>query len=88
MYRGGGFDSGMANASYHVVARSNGNWSVRRQGAARMTRSYPTKQAAINGGRELVVSSGGGSLVIHERDGRVSSRASVSPPPVNGNRAK
>ncbi len=81
----------MANASYHVVARANGSWSVKREGAVRVSESFPTKQAAISGGRKLVVSSGGGSLVVHSKDGRVSSRAEVNPSKpvsINGNHSK
>lgn len=73
--------------SYHVVARSNGNWSVHRVGAARVTKTYATKRDAIAEGKRLSRSSGSGSLIIHGKDGRVVSRLALDPPapPPNGN---
>lgn len=75
----------MAGTKYHVIARSKGNWGVLRNGASRVYRNFATKEAAINNARKLVVSSGGGELVIHTKDGRVSSRSDINPPIGNGN---
>lgn len=70
----------MTKTSYHVYSRANGKWSVKRSGASRASESYPTKSEAIRGARKLVVSSGGGDLIVHDRDGRVISRADIVPP--------
>lgn len=69
----------MAGTRYHVIARSKGNWSVLRNDASRVTRTYSTKVAAINNPRKLVASSGGGELVIHAKDGRVSAMSDIAP---------
>ena len=74
----------MAKTSYHVIARSNGEWSVKRTGATRVSKTFPTKDAAITNAKRLVVSSGGGEVIIHTKDGRVSERGNVIPS-VNAN---
>ncbi len=71
----------MAKKSYHVIAKSNGEWSVKRTGAERATGNFSTKKGAITTARELVTKSGGGELIIHEKDGRVSKRNSYSSDP-------
>jgi len=71
----------MAKKSYHVIAKSNGEWSVKRTGAERATGNFPTKKGAITTARDLVTKSGGGELIIHERDGRVSKRDSYGNDP-------
>ena len=78
----------MAKKSYHVIAKSNGEWSVKRNGADRATGNFPTKKGAVATARTLVTKSGGGELIIHGKDGRVSQRDSYEsdPNPHNGNR--
>jgi hypothetical protein len=71
----------MAKNSYHVIAKSNGEWSVKRTGAERALRNFPTKKGAVTTARELVTKSGGGEIIIHEKDGRVSKRDSFSNDP-------
>ncbi|MEO8073601.1 MAG: DUF2188 domain-containing protein [Acidobacteriota bacterium] len=71
----------MAKKSYHVIAKSDGQWSVKRTGADRVTGNFPTKTRAVTTARELVTKSGGGELIIHERDGRVSKRDSYGNDP-------
>ncbi|MGI8641289.1 MAG: DUF2188 domain-containing protein [Pyrinomonadaceae bacterium] len=71
----------MAKQSYQVVARSNGEWSVKKVGATRATKTFSTKEGAITTARELVTKSGGGELIIHEKDGRVSRRDSYDNDP-------
>jgi len=66
----------MAKNSYHVIAKSNGEWSVKRNGADRATGNFPTKKGAVTTARDLVTKSGGGELIIHGKDGRVSQRDS------------
>ena len=70
----------MAKKSYHVIPKSNGEWSVKRTGAERATGNFPTKKGAVATARELVTKSGG-ELIIHEKDGRVSERNSFGNDP-------
>ncbi|MCD9188470.1 MAG: DUF2188 domain-containing protein [Pyrinomonadaceae bacterium] len=65
----------MAKSSYHVIAKSDGAWSVKRTGAERASGNYPTKAAAVTSAKRLVSKEGGGELIIHGKDGRVSSRS-------------
>ena len=75
------FEVIMANISYHVIARSGGKWSVIRTGAERVSGNFPTKKEAVTNAKRLVTTSGGGELIIHERDGRVSKRDSFGGDP-------
>ncbi len=71
----------MAKNSYHVIPKSNGEWSVKKTGAERATGNFPTKKGAITIAKDLVTKSGGGELIIHEKDGRVSKRNSFANDP-------
>lgn len=79
----------MAKTSYHVIAKSDGSWSVKRTGAERASGIFPTKREAVSTAKRMVTTSGGGELIIHEKDGRVSRRDSFgidpAPPKDNGN---
>lgn len=78
----------MAKKSYHVIAKSNGEWSVKKAGAVRVSENFPTKKEAVTSAKKRVITSGGGELIIHEKDGRVSKRDSYGndpkPPKDNG----
>jgi hypothetical protein len=78
----------MAKNSYHIIAKSNGAWSVKRTGAERASGNYPTKAAAVTNAKRLVTKDGGGELIIHGKDGRVSSRSSFGndPKPLGDNK--
>lgn len=71
----------MAKNSYHVIVKSDGRWNVIKTGAERASGVFPTKKEAITTARELVTKSGGGELIIHEKDGRVSKRDSFGNAP-------
>lgn len=71
----------MAKKSYHVIARSNGEWSVKKTGAERASGIFPTKKDAVTNARRLVIKSGGGELIIHEKDGRIKERDSYGNDP-------
>ena len=64
----------MAKKSYHVIAKSNGSWDVKRTGAERASKSFPTKSEAVKDAGKMLTQSGGGELIIHRTDGRVSRR--------------
>ncbi|MBI5917429.1 MAG: DUF2188 domain-containing protein [Bacteroidetes bacterium] len=53
----------------HIISRFNGGWAVKKQGAARALKIYPTKEDAVLGSYALL--QGGYDLVIHRKDGSV-----------------
>ncbi len=71
----------MAKKSYHVIAKSNGEWSVKKTGAERSSGNFSTKRAAITSARRLVTKDGGGELIVHGKDGTVSRRDSYGNDP-------
>ena len=56
--------------THHVVPNSDGDWDVKRGGAARASSHHDTKQDAIDRGREISRNQGT-ELRIHNRDGRI-----------------
>lgn len=66
----------MEHKSYHIIAKSDGRWNVKKTGAERALGSFSTKREAITTAKRLVTKSGGGELIIHREDGRVSRRNS------------
>ena len=74
----------MSKKSYHVIARSNGDWSVKRTGAER-ARIYPTKTEAEKVAINTLRRTGGGELIIHGKDGRVIKRNSYAGVSVKSN---
>lgn len=63
----------MLRKSYHVIANINGGWNVKRTDAERATRSFASQKDAIEYGRNISKSHSM-DLVIHGRDGRLSSK--------------
>lgn len=53
------------------VSQRGGAWQVRRDGAARATRSFPEKQAAVAAARRVARSNAPSRVVIHRPDGTV-----------------
>ena len=62
----------MARSSHHVVHNPNGGWDVKRGGAQRSSGHYPTKEQAVNAGRQISRNQGT-EFVIHGLDGRIQS---------------
>ena len=62
----------MPGKDVHVVRR-DGKWAVRKAGADRITRSYGTKQEAIDAARGFAINQGS-ALYIHGNDGRICER--------------
>ena len=54
----------------HVVPNPNGGWSVRKYGAERATRVFPSQEAAVAAAR-LLAQAENTDLYIHARDGSV-----------------
>lgn len=70
----------MSRKSYHVIANVNGGWNVKRTDAERATRSFASQKDAIEYGRSISRSHAT-ELVIHGRDGRLSSKESYGKDP-------
>lgn len=70
----------MSRKSYHVIANVNGGWNVKRTDAERATRSFDSQKEAIEYGRSISRSHAT-ELVIHGRDGRLSSKESYGNDP-------
>lgn len=58
----------------HVVPHKDG-WAVKGAGAERATAVYPTKQPAVEKGREIARNNGT-ELLVHGKDGQIQSRDS------------
>jgi len=69
----------MANKGQHVVP-NNGKWSVRRQGASKVTRTFETQREAIDSARSTARNQRT-ELYIHGRDGRIRERDSYGNDP-------
>ena len=55
-------------ANYHIQQNSDGTWGVKQEGASRNSANLSNQQEAIDKGRALTESSGGGELRIHRAD--------------------
>lgn len=56
--------------SYHVVFSHTGAWGVKKYGASRATKCFPTQQEAVDWGR-ILSRKQRTELFIHGEDGRV-----------------
>ncbi|HEU4907120.1 MAG TPA: DUF2188 domain-containing protein [Solirubrobacterales bacterium] len=54
--------------SVHIIQK-DGGWAISREGGTE--KEYATKREAVEAGRDLLRSSGGGEIVTHGRDGRI-----------------
>lgn len=63
----------MAKNSQHVVSNPSGGWSVKREGAVRASRTFPTQGEAVAYGIH-VIQKIKGELVIHRKDGTILSK--------------
>lgn len=70
----------MAKKSYHVIVSPDGGWNVKRTGAKRASGHFSTKAEAVREARTILKKSGG-ELIIHNTDGRISSRDSYGKDP-------
>lgn len=60
----------MAESAHHVVPAPNGGWSVKKAGASRASRRFPTKGAAEIWARRASGATGS-ELVVHNKDGTI-----------------
>lgn len=70
----------MANKNVHVVPRSDGNWSVKREGSKRSSAVTETQAEGIKEGRRLAQESKG-ELAIHGEDGQIREKRSYGNDP-------
>jgi hypothetical protein len=59
-----------AAKSHHVVPTLDGRWGVKKEGADRASKRFPTQAEAISWGRQQSIKERS-ELVIHRRDGMV-----------------
>jgi transcriptional regulator with XRE-family HTH domain len=55
----------------HVVRNDDGGWEVRKPGSDRASAKLSTQADAISRASEIVANSGGGEVVVHNRNGRI-----------------
>ena len=71
----------MRAKAQHVVP-SGRNWSIRKAGSSRATKTFTTQQEAIKKAREIAKQQGT-ELYIHGRDGRIRERDSYGNDPAH-----
>lgn len=61
--------------TYHVIAKIDGGWSVKRAGAERAAKSFDTRREAIAFGRDISRHNSA-ELYIHDLNGRLENKVS------------
>lgn len=69
----------MSRNERHVTRHPDGGWNVAKPGASRASAHHDTQAAAIDRAREIVGNSGGGEVVIHNRQGKIRDSDTVAP---------
>ena len=70
------YGSSMASSNYHIVINSTGSgWSLRKEGAARSLKQFPTQREAITHAAKVARDSSTG-LFIHRADGMIQEKRS------------
>lgn len=70
----------MSKKGQHVVPSPSGGWSVRKTGSSKATKTFPSKQDAIDAAREIARNQKT-ELYVHGRDGRIRQRDSYGSDP-------
>jgi hypothetical protein len=63
----------------HVVPNSDGGWDVKAPHAQRASAHEDTKAAATARARAIVENAGGGQVIPHNKDGRISNPNTIAP---------
>ena len=63
----------------HVVPNPNGGWDIKAPGAQRASAHTDTKAQALQRATEIVHNAGGGQVIPHNLDGRISNPNTVAP---------
>ena len=71
----------MPSNSRHVTPRDGGKdgWDVRKPNAQRASSVHSTQSDAIDAARESLGKSGGGELVLHNRQGQIRKKDTIPP---------
>jgi len=69
----------MATNERHVVPDPDGGWEVVAPGSSQASARYDRQREAIDRAREILRGSGGGELVVHDREGRIREKDTVPP---------
>jgi len=69
----------MSRNERHVTRGSGGGWNVVKPGASRASAHHDTQAGAIDRARKIVHNSGGGEVVIHNRQGQIRDSDTVAP---------
>lgn len=70
----------MGKSNKHVVRNADGSWGVKREGASKNAKNFPTQKDAIKWGTESAKKSNS-ELLIHGRDGKIRERNSYGNDP-------
>jgi hypothetical protein len=70
----------MAKKGQHVVPSTSGGWAVRKTGAERASKVFPTQQDAIKHARQ-VAKKEKSELYVHKKDGTIRERDSYGRDP-------
>ncbi len=71
----------MAKSSHHVIPSLDGGWSVKKAGAERASKHFPTQEKAVSWARHASKAAQG-ELVIHRRDGTIRNKDSYGRDPM------
>ena len=71
----------MAKSSHHVLPSLDGGWSVKKSGAERASKHFPTQAKAVSWARDASKAAEG-ELVIHRRDGTIRNKDSYGRDPM------
>lgn len=63
----------------HVTPDPEGGWNVDKPGASRASSHHGTQQEAIDRARTILENSGGGELIIHNRQGEIRDSDTIPP---------
>ncbi|MHA1740890.1 MAG: DUF2188 domain-containing protein [Candidatus Thorarchaeota archaeon] len=63
----------------HVVPNPEGGWDVRKPSASRASSHHETQSEAEARAKEILARSGGGEVVIHDREGKIRDSDTVPP---------
>ncbi len=69
---------GNTHYSYHIMTAASGKWAVVSDGAIRSVRAFLKKEDAVSFAQQYATSKGASELIIHEKDGSIGKRVSLS----------
>ncbi len=64
--------------NYHILTAASGKWAVVSDGAIRSFKAFSKKEDAVDFAHEYAISKGARELIIHEKDGSISKRISLT----------